>query len=91
MNNNLKNLNKKELLSIIGKMKKKDLIKVIESKIGGDNSNTNTNNNKINRIPIKYDESKIKNNNNNNNLEQIMENDNIYNRIYNKKKNNVSY
>jgi hypothetical protein len=49
MNQNLKNLTKNELLSIISSMKKKDLIDIINNKIGGENSI-----NVVSRKPIQF-------------------------------------
>lgn len=77
MNSELEKLNKNELLNIISKMKKKELIEIINNKNGGNNNETD---NAI-RIPIIFKKEKIKENNNN-----VMANNSIYNKIYENKK-----
>jgi hypothetical protein len=77
MNNNLKKLNKEQLLNIISKMKKSDLIEVINNKIGGGNSTVLKETNNAIRKAIVFNESKIKKTQNN-----TMENDTLYNKIY---------
>ena len=71
MNNKLKLLSKKELIEIISKMKKEELIKIIESKKGGGSDAT--------REPIILDKKKSKNLNHN---IAAMNNDELYNNIY---------
>lgn len=66
---NLKKLKKKELLNIINKLTKEELIKIIETKIGGGSNSI--------RTPIIFNKNKV-------NKESIvaMANDSLYNEIY---------
>jgi len=68
----MNNLTKKELLTIISKMKKQELLDILQIKYGGDNL--------VSRTPIEFKElnNKKKNNSNNN----IMRNDKKYNEMY---------
>jgi hypothetical protein len=78
MDTNLNNLTKKELLNVISKMKKKDLIEIISLKVGGFETKYSI------REPIQFNENKVKTTDNN-----VMADNNIYNKIYeNNKKNN---
>jgi hypothetical protein len=77
MDTNLNNLTKKELLNVISKMKKKDLIEIISLKIGGFETKYAI------REPIEFNENKVKAKDNN-----VMADNNIYNKIYENKKNN---
>ena len=72
MNDKLKLLSKKELMEIISKLKKKELIQIIENKMGG-----GSNNSKVTREPIIFDSTKVKKKNN-----IAMQNDQLYNKIY---------
>jgi hypothetical protein len=67
----MNNLTKKELLTIISKMKKQELLDIIQIKYGGDNL--------VSRTPIKF---KQINNNKNKNKNNVMGNDNKYNNMY---------
>ena len=78
MNSNLKNLTKNELISIINKMKKNDLIKIIESKIGGGDEQIIKQSATAIRKSIVFNKNKLKNLNKNNN---VMANDPLYNNI----------
>lgn len=78
MNNNLKNLTKNELLTIINKMKKNDLIKIIESKIGGGDEQIIKQSETAIRKSIVFNKNKLKDLNKNNN---VMANDPLYNNI----------
>jgi len=72
MNKKLNNLTKNELLEIISKMKKKDLINIIENKLGGSGEiikQTSTSSRKA----IVFNKNKV---NKKNNL--AMANDNLY-------------
>jgi len=87
MSTNLQKLNKKELLEIIGKMKKTELINIINIKQnGGSNKRENSNlvksetNNAI-RTPLPFNPELLKQNNNNNS--KVMKNNSIYNSTYN--------
>jgi hypothetical protein len=71
MNNKLKLLSKKELIEIISKMKKEELIKIIEGKKGGSD---------VTREPIIFDIKKKESKNITNNI--AMQNDKLYNNIY---------
>ena len=72
MDNNLKKMNKNQLLKIISKLKKDDLINIINTKfVGGGN-------NDIIRTPIVYNIKKVNKNNKNN----AMANDPLYNKIF---------
>ena len=73
MNKKLNKLSKKELLEIIGGMKKKDLIDIIENKVGGGDEEILKITNTSIRKSIVYNKSKL---NNSNNL--AMANDNLY-------------
>lgn len=75
MNNKLNLLSKKELIEIISKMKKKELIQILENKIGGSGE---LNNSKVTREPIILNLTKkeVKKNN------IAMQNDQLYNNIY---------
>lgn len=77
MEYNLKKLNKKELLNVISKMKKNDLMEIINNKIGGDNEEIIKETNEAIRKSIKYNSKKVKKNKN-----YIMANDEKYNEIY---------
>jgi hypothetical protein len=67
---------KKELLSIISKMKKNELLEIVQNKYGGYNS--------IIKTPIHFKEKNNKNKNKNKNPDTsyIMKNNNAYNKIY---------
>jgi hypothetical protein len=78
MNSNLKNLTKNELLSIINKMKKNDLIKIIESKIGGGDEQIIKQSKTAIRKSIVFNKNKLNKLNKNNN---VMANDPLYNNI----------
>lgn len=78
MNSNLKNLTKDELLNIINKMKKNDLIKIIESKIGGGDEQIIKQSENAIRKSIVFNKNKLKDLNKNNN---VMANDPLYNNI----------
>jgi hypothetical protein len=67
----MNNLTKKELLTIISKMKKQELLDIIQIKYGGDNL--------VSRTPIKF---KQINNNKNKNNNNVMGNDSKYNNMY---------
>lgn len=73
MSNKLQKLNKKELLEIIGKMKKTELIDIINIKQNGGSNAI--------RTPLQFD-SKLVENNQNNNI-HVMSNNKIYNKTYN--------
>ena len=82
MDNKLKKLNKEQLLNIISKMKKNELIEVINNKIGGGNSNVIKETKNAIRKTIVFNESKLQEK-----QENAMANDPIYNKIYENKKN----
>jgi len=90
MSTNLQKLNKKELLEIIGKMKKTELINIINIKQNGgsnkrENSNlvkTKTSNAIRTLLPFNPELLESKQNNNNNNS-TVMKNNSIYNSTYN--------
>jgi len=72
MNKKLNNLNKKELLEIISKMRKSDLIKIIENKLGGSAEiikQTSTSS----RTAIVFNKNKV-----NKEINLAMANDNLY-------------
>ena len=69
MNNKLKLLSKKELIEIISKMKKKELIQILENKIGGGEVTRNP-------IILNLTRKEVKKNN------IAMQNDQLYNNIY---------
>lgn len=79
MNNNvnLQKLNKSELLKIIKKMKKDDLINIINNKIGGGDLSIIKETNNAIRTPLESSKYSKKNN--------AMANDNLYNKLYTKK------
>ena len=74
MNNKLKNLNKIELLEIISKMKKDELIKIIETKIGGNNETIIKETRNAIRKSIVFNKNKL-----NIQITNAMSNDVIYN------------
>jgi hypothetical protein len=79
MNTKLDRLNKKELLEIIGKMKKTELINIINfQQKGGSNFVKKETDNAI-RTPLEFDQNLIINNINKNN---VMSNDSLYNKTY---------
>jgi hypothetical protein len=65
----MNNLTKKELLTIISKMKKQELLDIIQIKYGGDNL--------VSRTPIKF-----KQINKNKNKSNVMGNNSQYNNMY---------
>ena len=69
MNNNLHKLKKTDLLNIISKMKKKELIQIIETKVGGSDAI---------RSAIIYNKNKLKQNQN---QTIAMANDTLYNNV----------
>jgi hypothetical protein len=69
MNTDLYKLKKKELLNILSKFKKNEIIEIINNKIGG-----NLNSNEVERTPIQFNKNKLKKNINN-----AMANDRLYN------------
>lgn len=77
MNNQLNKLNKEQLLNIISKMKKQDLIEIINNKTGGSNEKIISETKNAIRKEIHFDSLKINNNENN-----VMANNNLYNKIY---------
>jgi hypothetical protein len=89
MSNNLQKLNKKELLQIIGKMKKTELINIINIKQNGGSNSVKTetiNSVKIEtkhaiRTPLQFDLKLVENSQNNN--IHVMSNNKIYNKTYN--------
>jgi len=78
MNTQLNNMKKSDLLKIISKMKKSDLIQIINSQNGGNNIIKVTKN--AIRKELVFKKNKIKEK-----LEDVMENDPKYNKIYNNK------
>ena len=82
MNSNLQKLNKSELLGIIKKMKKDDLIQIIENKIGGGNSNIIKETNNAIRRSIKVNSNKLKSINFDNINSNTLGDDLIYNKMY---------
>lgn len=87
MDSTLTKLNKNQLLNIISKMKKKDLVYIINNKIGGENDEKiiKETKNAI-RKEIIFNKSKVKNQNENEN--NSMANNTLYNKIYENKNNN---
>lgn len=77
MNNQLNKLNKEQLLNIISKMKKQDLIEIINNKTGGSNEKIISKTKNAIRKEIHFDSLKINNNQNN-----VMANNNLYNKMY---------
>ena len=73
MSTNLQKLNKNELLKIIGKMKKTELINIINIKQNGGSNAI--------RTPLEFN-SKLLEDEKNNNI-YVMSNNNIYNDTYN--------
>jgi len=67
MNQELNKLTKNELLEILSNFKKKELIEIIDNKIGGNINNAE-------RIPIKFNKNKL-----NKKINNAMANDPIYN------------
>lgn len=89
MNTKLSKLNKKELLKIISKMKKNDLINIINNKIGGGDNNIIKETKNAVRRSFSINDSI-----NNNNLKKpyinnSMANDPQYNTIYKKNNNKI--
>ena len=80
MNNNLNYMKKSELLTIISKMKKQELIQIINNKIGGGNELVIKETKNAVRKELVFDKSKEHKNNNVN----VMANDPKYNKIYEK-------
>jgi RIO-like serine/threonine protein kinase len=74
--NNLQKLNKSQLLQIINKMKKEDLIQIIENKIGGGDEKIIAETRNAIRKEIKFDESKL--HKSNDNKYNSMKNNNKY-------------
>jgi hypothetical protein len=70
------NLTKKELLNIISKMNKKELLEIVQMKYGGNGNSL------ANRIPIKFK------NTPNNSTNNVMKNNKEYNKIYLNNQNN---
>ena len=73
MNKSLEKLNKQQLLSIISKMRKADLINVINQQVGGGNNAI--------RTEIKFNLNKLRNKQNIKNDSLAMTNNNIYEHI----------
>jgi hypothetical protein len=82
MNSDLNKLTKIELLSIIQKMKKDDLINIIQNKIGGGNSNIIKETNNAIRRSIKVNKNKLRNINIESNNSNTMGDDILYNKMY---------
>ena len=85
MNNQLNKLSKNQLLGIISKMKKDELIKIINSKIGGANEAVIKETQNAIRTSIVFNKNKL-----NRNVDNAMANDKIYNNVY-KNNNNNNY
>ncbi len=81
MSNNLQKLNKKELLEIIGKMKKTELINIINIKQNGGSNSVKTETKNAIRTPLQFNKL-LENEQNNNNI-HVMSNNKIYNDTYN--------
>jgi hypothetical protein len=84
INKNLHKLNKSELLKIISKMKKDELIEIIDNKIGGGNSNIIKETKNAIRRTFPIDHSKISNINDKLYINNSMANDVQYNKMYKK-------
>ena len=80
MNNQLNKLNKEQLLNIISKMKKQDLIEIINNKTGGSNEKIISETKNAIRKEIHFDSLKI--NNNESSQNNVMANNNLYNKMY---------
>jgi hypothetical protein len=76
MNNNLDKLSKSDLLTIIGKMKKTELVKIINNKIGGADEVVIKETQNAIRKSIVFNKSKL-----NKNVNNAMANDKIYNKV----------
>jgi hypothetical protein len=76
MNNNLDKLTKSDLLTIIAKMKKAELVKIINNKIGGSDEVVIKETQNAIRKSIVFNKSKLSKNVNN-----AMANDKIYNKV----------
>jgi len=78
MNSNLNKLTKKELLNIVSKMKKEDLVHIIENKIGGGNETIIKQTNNAIRKTISFNKNKA----NKISEEIAMANNKLYNEVY---------
>jgi DNA replication protein DnaD len=83
MNNQLNYMKKSELLSIISKMKKQELVEIINNKIGGSNEHVIKETKNAVRKELVFNKNKESNDKEKNNV-NVMANDPKYNKIYEK-------
>jgi hypothetical protein len=79
---NIDKLNKSELLKIIGKMKKKELINIINNKIGGGDMLIIKETKNAIRSNFPYKNNNLIKNKNNENKDKTLPDDEEYNKMY---------